>query len=572
MRIAFLSHQWPGARMGGIGSYVRSATAGLAQAGHDVHVFTFDLPADARANVPAGVTVHETPNLATRVDRDLLPAPLAATLNAGGDGVYRLAIAQLLTAAFLSEHAKRRFDVVEVPEVEALGLPLLMNPSVKVPVVTHLHCATAIAYEGNAVAIGPSERLITELEFAAITLGDAVCAPTRAVVELTRKHMPGVAVDAEIIPHSLATTDRAFVAPPAEGPVLFVGRLERLKGCEMLAEALVPFLNDNPAATFRFAAPDTNTGPGGRSMRRQIEALLGPTLCERVTFLGEVSRTTIEAELAAASFCVMPSLRENFSMALCEAMAAGRTVVVAGGTGSVEVVGNDGLVAERGSVAGLATIMTRLWRDRVELTAHSRRAYERVRTLCDPISVAQQRVAFYAQVVDRSAASGGLGRAERLAKLSPSCASAVLPAIVSLVGAMSGCTTNGAKTPGTRLLRICESIESETGRRATVTLYGAGKHTTKLLSERHLWESRGHRVAGVIDDHPRYTETPTCLGLPVRSVRAAIAATRAGEAMPAVVLSTDTYEDQFWQQTAPLRALGVAVHRLYSSGVEETDA
>jgi glycosyltransferase involved in cell wall biosynthesis len=551
--------------MGGIGSYVRNVSAGLVAAGHDVHVFTFDLPTDARAHVPPGVNFHETPDLATRVDRGLLPAPLAAALNAGGDGVYRLAIAQLLTAAFLAEHARQAFDVVEVPEVEALGLPLLLNPSANVPVVTHLHCATAIAYEGNRIAMGAGERLITALEFAAIALSDAICAPTRAVVELTRQHMAGTAVEAEIIPHSLATADKPILLPPGDGPVLFVGRLERLKGCEILAAALVLFLNDNPAATFRFAAPDTNTGPGGRSMRRHIEALLGPELGRRVTFLGEAPRATIDAELAAASFCVMPSLRENFSMALCEAMAAGRAVVVAGGTGSVEVVGDDGLVAERGSAADLAKIMTRLWRDRTQLKTQSLKAHERVKTLCDPARVARQRVAFYASVIERFTASCGAGRAGRLSKLPPSCAGAVLPAVVALAGAMSGCAASGVTTPGTRLLRICETIERQTGRPATVTLYGAGKHTTRLLSERHLWESHGHRVAAVMDDHPRFTTTPAFLGLPVRSVSAVVAAKSAGETIPPVVLSTDTYEDQFWQQTAPLRALGVAVFRLYSS-------
>src|SRR6516162_236037 len=48
MRIAFLTHQWPGARMGGIGAAVRQTALALAQAGHDVHVFTFTLPQDVR--------------------------------------------------------------------------------------------------------------------------------------------------------------------------------------------------------------------------------------------------------------------------------------------------------------------------------------------------------------------------------------------------------------------------------------------------------------------------------------------------------------------------------------------
>jgi hypothetical protein len=74
MRIALLSHQWPGARMGGIGSCVRQTALALAGDGHDVHVFTLTLPADVRMRVPAGITVHEAADLAQAIHQDELPA------------------------------------------------------------------------------------------------------------------------------------------------------------------------------------------------------------------------------------------------------------------------------------------------------------------------------------------------------------------------------------------------------------------------------------------------------------------------------------------------------------------
>jgi len=107
-------------------------------------------------------------------------------------------------------------------------------------------------------------------------------------------------------------------------------------------------------------------------------------------------------------------------------------------------------------------------------------------------------------------------------------------------------------------------LESRAGHPAEVVLYGAGKHTARLLSERYQWESRRHRVVGIIDDHPRFAQTPVYLDLPVQSMGAAAARVLAGQALPPVVLSTDTYEDQFWAQSAPLREAGVPVFRLYS--------
>src|SRR5438876_6679564 len=87
MRIALLTHQWPGTRMGGIGTAVRQCAAALAAEGHDVHVFTPTIGAALVALAPAGVRVHEVDDLATRVHDGKVPAQLAAAINAGGEGI-----------------------------------------------------------------------------------------------------------------------------------------------------------------------------------------------------------------------------------------------------------------------------------------------------------------------------------------------------------------------------------------------------------------------------------------------------------------------------------------------------
>ena len=563
MRIGLLSHQWPGARMGGIGTCVRQTAIALASAGHDVHVFTLTLPADVRPELPAEIHVHETRGLAESVQDGLIPASSAASAVAGGEGVYRLAIAWKLAGALLEQHSHEPFDVVEAPEVEALGLPLLLQPHFDVPVVTHLHCCTAIAQDANVMTVDEDTRLTAALEFAAIHLADAVCAPSEAVVSLTRELVPTM-YPPRVIPHPFAAPDRRFAPPPAGGPILFVGRLERLKGVEALTGALNDFLVQRPDATFQFIGPDTNTA-GGRSMRESLESRLDPAVRPRVEFRGELPPAEIAAAWERASFGVMPSHRENFSMACCEAMAAGRTLIVASGTGSVEVIGDAGVVAERGSAASLARAMQELWDDRERLNRLSHAAHQRVRSLCSPDRVAHQRVAFYEDCIRAMRRPHRITRTERLGSLPPACAAAVLPALSRVVGTLAGVPLPASSTPGTRLLHIMDALERRHRQPARVLLYGAGKHTARLLAERHVWESRRHRVVGIIDDHPRFEASPQYLDLPVQSVRSAHARARAGTTLPPVVLSTDTYEDQFWAQCAPLRAAGVPVFRLYST-------
>jgi FlaA1/EpsC-like NDP-sugar epimerase len=110
-----------------------------------------------------------------------------------------------------------------------------------------------------------------------------------------------------------------------------------------------------------------------------------------------------------------------------------------------------------------------------------------------------------------------------------------------------------------------ERLSSATGRPSQVLLYGAGRHTSRLLAEKQCWEKAGHRVIGLLDDHPRFEDEAQHLGLPVQARTKLLRAVQNGLAAPSIVLSTDTFEDQFWEQTAELRLLGCAVYRLYGN-------
>jgi glycosyltransferase involved in cell wall biosynthesis len=629
MRIAFLSYQWPGLRMGGIGSYVRQSAAALALAGHEPHVFTVGGPDFFPANVPEGVVLHITPDPARRVISGDLSAELSAVVSSGGEAVYRLAIAWLLTDAFQREHRLQPFDIVEVADVDATGLPLLLGDRT-IPVVVHLHTCTAIANRIHKNNLTDQDRLIEAMEAAQIHLADALCAPTDAVVRATNdvardagsevrrragsgrektgssrisrdllhsgkeknhhgdmegterrgeefsfspspcppylrgessgsRSEPGASEylrdrrSPAVIPHPFVCAAAKFNATPMDGPVVFIGRLEWRKGCGVLAQALNGFLSRNPSARFRFVGPDTSSSPDGSSVRLHILNTVDACVRDRVEFTGEVSQAQISEILNSCSFCVLPSLSENFSLAICEAMAARRTSIVAAGTGSVEVLGDAGVVVEPGSPDSLLDAMDSLYRDRSRMNALSRSAFDRVRTLCDPIAVSNQRVDFYQRAIRDFKIEP-----ERLATLPVGVAAAVLPCLARMTAALMQ-VDEPTDTPGSRLNAIFEKLND--GKPAEVLLYGAGKHTARLLSERHRWERNGHRVVGLIDDHPRFIASPIYLDLPVRSLADASTATR----LPAVVLSTDTYEQQFWEQTQSLRDSGVRVFKLYGS-------
>ncbi|MGE0708167.1 MAG: glycosyltransferase family 4 protein [Planctomycetota bacterium] len=139
-------------------------------------------------------------------------------------------------------------------------------------------------------------------------------------------------------------------AGPGVPTVLFVGRLDRQKGVDVLLEA---FARCQGGAHLLLAGE----GPERAALEAQA-ARLG--LAERVTFLGR--RADVWGLLRGATVCCLPSRSEGISNALLEALAAGVPVVVSGIPANVEVVGADeaaGLIAAPEDPADLARALSR---------------------------------------------------------------------------------------------------------------------------------------------------------------------------------------------------------------------
>lgn len=88
-----------------------------------------------------------------------------------------------------------------------------------------------------------------------------------------------------------------------------------------------------------------------------------------------------------------------------------------------------------------------------------------------------------------------------------------------------------------------------------IALYGAGRHTAKLLQSAPLWPLH---VLGIVDDDPSLRGSQR-YGLPVHA-----AADLPDLPLDAVLISSDQYEEAIYQRIAPLEARGIQVLRLYA--------
>ncbi len=160
-----------------------------------------------------------------------------------------------------------------------------------------------------------------------------VVAPSRTVLHVTSDterdastiRMP---FRAEVIPNGVT------IRPPAERrassdhlPLLYLGRLDPQKGLDNLLDACKLLKDSGAVFSLRVV------GDGARPYPEQIhERIARLQLCDVVEMAGYLGGDDKEEAFRTSDVLVLPSFRENFGMAVAEALARGLPVIAAKGT------------------------------------------------------------------------------------------------------------------------------------------------------------------------------------------------------------------------------------------------
>jgi D-inositol-3-phosphate glycosyltransferase len=136
--------------------------------------------------------------------------------------------------------------------------------------------------------------------------------------------------------------------PPEQCLLLYVGRIEPLKGVDTLLRA-VALLRQRPACPKRSLSlaiiggePDTPPDAMDAEMAR-LRALCSQLgIADVVVFLGKRGQDTLPYYYSAAQVVIVPSLYESFGMVALEAMACG-TPVIASQVGGLAFLVQDGV-------------------------------------------------------------------------------------------------------------------------------------------------------------------------------------------------------------------------------------
>ncbi len=162
--------------------------------------------------------------------------------------------------------------------------------------------------------------------------------------------------------------------------LLFCGRIEPLKGLDLLFEAMAGLRTQFSDLHLLVLGEDASQVGELRRLKRYAGEL---GILDAVSFVGTVEHDALPAYYNAADVCVVPSHYESFSMVAAEALACGTPVVASqvGGLQSLVIDHENGLlVPTRSSQAFSETIGTILKDDglRNRLARTARRSVQRL--------------------------------------------------------------------------------------------------------------------------------------------------------------------------------------------------
>lgn len=143
------------------------------------------------------------------------------------------------------------------------------------------------------------------------------------------------------------------------GHILYVSSLGRLKGIDVLLEAVALLQRRGLAVSVSVIGEDGDWGEEARRFAQE-RGLAG------VRFLGLTPHSELPQHMADCDIFCVPARFQGFGRVYVEAMAAGKPVVATNVGGVPEVVadGQTGLLVEPGNPAALAEALERLIRDR----------------------------------------------------------------------------------------------------------------------------------------------------------------------------------------------------------------
>ena len=346
---------------GGLNVYVREVCSALSDRGVATDVFTRRLNPDDPAieriaplsrviYVPAGSTDLDKYGLFDHVPEFT-------------DGVAR----------FTAEEGLR-YDLLYSHYWLSGAVACALHPLFAVPWVHTAHTLAVVKNRRLARGAVPEPQVRLQLEGEISRCADLLVVSTLSEAEdlvaaygiprdKTEVIAPGV--DLDMFRPREAESSRRLIGYPDHRIVLFVGRLERLKGVDIVLEAFAAEVEGRPDLRLLVLGEDSrHSGESEKARLKDLAQKLG--IEARVDFVGPVAHHELPYFYSAATACLMPSYSESFGLVALEAQACGCPVIASNVAGLASVVrdGVSGFLVDGDEPDRYAQALGRLLDDR----------------------------------------------------------------------------------------------------------------------------------------------------------------------------------------------------------------
>ena len=371
MRIGLVTYEYPPQQgLGGVGSYMFRLAGALGRAGHEVHVIAG----------PSHLATVEQPNVhlhrisaqhilrsGNRAVRWLYWRGFARAMNWMHPAIWHWLKWDMATFDAIEHlHSAHPFDLIEVPEHAANGW--MAGRIHRWPIVMRIHCPWDLFVRVNRFPFNPMHRVLAHLERQTVaTVPDCITVPSQAMErELSRSWK--MRRPPRIVPNFMEVPEIASPFPPEDGVqnIVCIGRIEPLKGQDVLVRAFNSVAGKHPRARLKLVGPDR--WPGSYRFADLLTRLSpNPAIRARIDLVGTIPLNGIPAMLREARVCVVGSRGfESFSFAALEAMAHARPLVATRVGAIPELIHpeQNGLIVPAEDPALLASAIDRLLQDR----------------------------------------------------------------------------------------------------------------------------------------------------------------------------------------------------------------
>ncbi len=391
MRILLVTGEYPPDTPGGIGSYVACAAPALAAHGAEVHVLVCAGREPVSDTVDNGAFIHRRPLLRS--------ATIALRGRVGG---------RLSLAASLAHHARGlgRFDVIEAPDWQAMGLAFTIRN--RTPTVVCLHTPDVVIRAHQQ----PASDTVDQRGLRAVDRLDAFAARRAAAVtgysNLMVQTLLGIGWlrrQDTVVQRAPIDLHRWIEASPVhntEPVILGLGRLEHRKGFDVLVRAAGLLRGDVPDIRVVLAGAD-GYRPDGTTWSTYLRGLADAVGVD-LELTGSIPRPDLLQRLSSSRVVAVPSRFDNFAMAALEGLAAARPLVCTNQVGVAELAdGSSAITAVAvDDPPALAAALLPHLRDAQWATRAGEMGQALVTSACNADRFAEGRLAIYCQVIEKA--------------------------------------------------------------------------------------------------------------------------------------------------------------------------